>query len=233
MLGAWFSPLLWNASLLGLYRATIRDEYPQYEDAVPVVGGVGVALFPAPQRGLYFSEKRDVLVQLQQTMFYLNWRRLGPDEPYPRFEPQRDRFIREWERLQGFLAREKVPLPIVGACQVSYVNHIEIPDGETQGEVLARILSGASPRLLVDARQFNFTGVYVTESGTELNVQAIPALRASDNRSTVQFTLTANCSPKGGEVGALVTALDQAHDDLINSFLRLTSDEAREGWGQQ
>jgi len=99
MLGAWLSPLLWNASLLGLYRATIRDEYPQYEDAVPVVGGVGVALFPAPQRGLYFSEKRDVLVQLQQTMFYLNWRRLGPDEPYPRFEPQRDRFIREWERL--------------------------------------------------------------------------------------------------------------------------------------
>jgi len=233
MLGAWFSPLLWNASLLGLYRDEIRDEYPHYEDAMPVVGGVGVTLFPALQRGLYFSEGRDLLVQLQPTMFYLNWRRLGPHEPYPRYRPQRDRFIREWERFQGFLAREMVPLPIVAECQVSYVNHIEIPDGKTQGEVLVGFLSGASPRLLVEAKQLNFTGVYATEGGTNLNVQAIPALRASDNRSMVQFTLTANCSPKGAEAGAVAAALDRAHDELIDSFLSLTSDEARQAWGQK
>lgn len=240
MLGVWFAPVIWDQSLLGLYRDVIRTEYPHYEDAPTIAAGPNVPFMIFPSgRGLYYAANKGQLVQIQPTMFYVNWRRLDESgQTYPRYHEQQKRFLGEWERFNRFLAGEGRPIPIVSICQVCYVNHIEIPDGGSQGSVLANVLSAeAEPsiaHLLADATDLNLTGTYMTHGGSDLSIQLASVLRAADNRKMLQVTLTSNhASTDAANTDALMAAFDAAHDDLLRAFLRVTSDAARKGWGQR
>jgi len=234
MLGAWFSPLPWDASLFGLYRTAMRDRYPHFEDAPPVTSP-GLSSPFSQSRGIYLSASKDVLVQVQPTMHYVNWRRLiEASQAYPRYREQQARFMEEWAHFNAFLASEVRPLPAVSFVQVCYVNHIDVPEGSTQGQRLCEILAnGEDFQMLTRSTAVNFSCNFSTKNGTDVVVQVGSAIRAADNRSVLQLQLTSNRAPSSSSADDLAVSFDCAHDDLISTFLEITSEAARKKWGQQ
>ena len=233
MLGAWFAPVSWDASLFGLYRAVMREHYPHFEDA-PSVSAPGAFSPFAQSRGIYQSPLKDVLVQVQPTMHYVNWRRLGDGQNYPRYREQKKRFMEEFARFNAFLTSQGKPTPQVSFAQVCYVNHIDVPDDSTQGRRLCEILaSGENFQILKGSTAVNFSCTYSAENGTDVVVQVSSAIRAADHRTVLQLQLTSNRQPVSNSVEDVGATFDHAHDDLISTFLEITSDAARKTWGQQ
>lgn len=115
-LGVQFAPLQALAPLhIGrLWDRAYREAFPHWDvrpllsrwvetfPAVPPRLGFRLTEQPKPARVWLLNQDRTELIQVQPDRLVYNWRREGPDQPYPRFQPIRDRFVQVFEALNGF-----------------------------------------------------------------------------------------------------------------------------------
>ena len=80
---------------------------------------------PPVPRLWFLNEQGTELIQVQSDRFVHNWRKMQSLDPYPRYEPIRDKFRDEVKTLGQFLKDERLGSLAVNQCEVTYVNHIE------------------------------------------------------------------------------------------------------------
>ena len=193
---------------------------------------------PAP-RVCFLNPEKTELIQVQPDRFIHNWRKMQGIEPYPRYEPIRDKFRGEVAVLEQFLQDEGLGTLAVNQCEATYVNHIE-PSGvwERHGQLervlrnWARLLAGTFlPEAEDGAVRLRF--VIPGEAGKpigRLHVALQPAWMKADNSPILTLNLTARGMPLGEGVEGAFAFFDLGRRWIVRGFADLTTPEMHRVW---
>lgn len=228
--GVGFAPLKgWDVHLFGEVLEAVRPRYPRFEAAPPLLmpmPGVALRFSPVPPtRGLYFSSNNTQLIQVQDNLFFVNWRKWPPENSYPHYGALRSRFEEDWEAFRSVLTHFDMPPPSLSRYQLAYVNvvpHADMrptelftswtpPDGVRQSDVTIN------------------TAYELPARSVDIAVTLQPGLRVDDNQPVSQLTIVVGRNAQHSEKPAV--HFDELHDVLIETFQSITSAEAQKFWG--
>lgn len=201
------------------------------------------SLSPAPPlpRCWYTSEDEQFLIQVQPDRLILNWRRQqDPSGEYPRYAAILDRFLKVYAVFCRFVENdenESSGRVQPNQCEVTYVNHIDLPDGQNMAETLDKTLMGwklaTSDGWLTGAEHGEFAASYVIpEKCGRLHIKAQRAVRRADSREIIRLSLTARGAPPTPDTDGIHQWLDIGHEWVVRGFASLTSPELHKKWGR-
>jgi uncharacterized protein (TIGR04255 family) len=208
----------------------VRGEFPTFNSAPYAALGPPQPLFiiGAPRiRGLYTSADQSRLLQIQDDLIFVNWRKTTDDAQYVRYASVRSSFVQQWHAFVAFLAEFGIHAPLIHRYQVSYVNHSR--EGQLLPGDLLTEWRGESKQ---DVSGLSVAVAYhVDESGVDVSLNLQPAIRMIDASRVIQLTITTSrvVSPPSADPTP-EQQLDVLHDCLIETFETITSENARALW---
>lgn len=233
-----------------LWRTKFRDslpkveEQPPYEIPIESIGSTGdlpaisfqlLRTVPLP-RLWFLDDTGSQLVQIQNNWLARNWRRVQFLQDYPRYPAMRTSFWNDLETLQGYVLDNGMGSINPTQCEVTYINHIEYPDGAATGDlgsILRPILSPPiEPGVTLESARWGAQYILVKEEKRvgRLHVTADPANRRSDGAAVVVLTLTARGAPIGEGLEGIVAFLDLGRKAALDTFLAITRPEMHRLW---
>ena len=254
-----FDPLLsLHAPQLGLLWQGLRDRFPRIEEhppLEPVVETFGtlptgesrvrvevMQRLPVP-RVWFLNEQGTELIQVQPDRFVHNWRKLGPEQSYPRYEKHiRPTFVRELDSFRGFLQREHLGEFKPSQCEVTYVNHIIAGRGWDRHGELHQVfkLCGRTSLdpALGEPEELRMNGSFVMRDAAgepigRLRFVIEPALRASDAKPLFVMNIVARGQPIEGADDPVLGFLDLGRKWIVEGFTALTTPNMHETWGRK
>ena len=240
-----FTPLHWNIPHFGAFWNEVKDSYPRFEVHPPVgefsfefdaMSPEAVVNFPV--RCWFINEEENRLIQVQNTRFFQNWRRPSPEAPYLHYDDLRPTFLKEWDRFCAFALKHGMGTPHVLLAEVSYVNHLERGLGWKEFSELSVIfpnigsLTGKSFLKEPETAEVSATFVMPEKNG-RLNIHIQPAIRQSDTKEILQFSLTGSCQPASNQGADLFSCLDACRSWVVNGFDDFTSAGMHKIWGKR
>jgi uncharacterized protein (TIGR04255 family) len=227
---------------VGLYWARIKDKFPICEQAAPYSarpepGWIDSATgLPLP-RLWFITENSEGLIQLQGDCFFYNWRRLGDEGVYPRYQ----RVIATYrECLTGFIAflsEQKIAPPSVTSCELTYVNHIPQEQGWDSTAQLSKVFtdfcwSQRSNRFLPPPKNLTWKVQFpLPDNKGNLTVDVQPAKRVKDQMPTLKFEISAKNRSPSNSIADTWAWFDLAHDWIVRGFADLTQEDfQRRAW---
>ena len=237
---------------LGLLWERFRKELPLIEEHTPLPPvfekfdppspaqvEVTIEEKPPVPRDWFVNDTKTELIQMQSDRFIHNWRRMEGIEPYPHYEPIREKFRSEVAVLEEFLGDEKLGTLTVNQCEVTYVNHIE-PSGMWAGHgQLEKVFSMWSrlvnASFLPDPEDAGLHVRFVIPDGTgkpigRLHVIAQPAWKKTDNSPILALNLTARGAPIGEGIEGAFAFFDLGRRWIVKGFTDLTTPEMHRVW---
>jgi len=249
VLAVQFRPLRrMRAAHFGLFWNEIRGLFPVTEERPPLdpvlerfPGPVNrpLPLRPPPggppplPRVWYIHRNQNELLQLQADRLIRNWRKIGDEDAYPRYEIVRQRFDEDFKLFQRFAAREDLGPIEVNQCEITYVNHIVAGDGWTAHEEIGEVLTvwkhpgGPFPGKAEDVAfhaRFVIPGPNGHPAG-RLHVDVQPAFRKRDNKPIFVLNLTAR-----GMAGDATGFFDLGREWIVRSFAEMTTPQMHGVW---
>jgi uncharacterized protein (TIGR04255 family) len=234
-LGVRFSPIPnWNVFHYGLLLAEFEQTYPRHE-LRPPIGEVNWQFPPqgdfanVPVRCWFINADDTQLVQVQNNCFIRNWRKTDKTPDYLHYDVVRPLFESDWERFTGFLRRQKLSLPNVWQCEVSYINHLvrgrdwsEFSDIEN---VLPSWRGMPAEGLFARPEMVTFAVSYaLPDVNGHLQFAAQPGVRQSDGAEIIQLTITASSKPPGSTMSEILSRLDACRAAVVNGFAGFASE---------
>ncbi len=234
--GVVFAPLQHlKTAHMGLVWGLFGEEFPKTEDMLPIGHRTpeGTRIDPRP-RVWFVSEDDQRIIQVQLDRFHFNWRKVGDDDPYPRFESVYAAFTRHYAAFRDLIRTTEEVVP--EHLELTYVNILP------QGPGLPDALAGLFPDLVrsVDDRRylprprgFQWTSTYdLAGVPAPLRITATTVTRGGDApRPAIKLELTVGgpvTPPDGAELDAW---FDAAHEAIVRGFVDITAGETqREVW---
>jgi len=239
---------------IGLLWQHFRQIYPKVSEQAPVgpvfeTFGSGAPSTPqfqietlmVPPMARFWFESTDGvrLLQVQQDRLIHNWRKIN-NEPYPRYEPIRERFFNDVGETSGFLEREGLGPIQPNQCEVVYTNVVTLPDGTDPHSHLERItplwrgweheaelapLENVSMRFryLMRSDEVPVGRVYVEFQPVRMIADAAPAIK---------IDITARGKPRESNIESAFQLLDVARRAVVRTFDRVTTQEMHSVWGK-
>ncbi len=250
LIGVQFDPIdKLTIPLLGYFWGKVRDQYPTC-DIKPALGPIveefGSAIKPPkiqfsleeiPSVRFWFvTSEKTRLLQIQNDRFIHNWRKVQSSDEYPRFSSVRSTFEKEWLRFSHFLEEEKIDMPVVNQCEVTYVNHIEPGTAwKKTGEIEKVISHWSSVQVagfLPEPEIVNIhTRFLLPDSKGRLYIVLEPAIRRRDVREVLQLNLTVRGKPDTSKLEDILSFFDLGHEWLVRGFTDFTTKEMHKLWG--
>ena len=194
---------------------------------------------PPVPRLWFLNEQETELIQVQSDRFVHNWRKMQSLDPYPRYEPIRDKFRDEVKTLGQFLKDERLGSLAVNQCEVTYVNHIE-PSGvwERHGqlEAVLRNWSGLpSAGFLPESELGSVRLSYVMHGEAQkpigrLHVNLQPAWKKADSSPILTLNLTARGAPLREGIEGAFAFFDLGRRWIVKGFDDLTTSDMHAVW---
>jgi uncharacterized protein (TIGR04255 family) len=194
------------------------------------------AAFPSPR--FWFTGGVN-LVQLQPDWCAFNWRQTDPADEYVRYTRTRQNFEDLLTKLQSFIEVRGGKFDPV-QCEVTYVNHIPLLDGDLAHGPLGDVLRGIavhSDRWLPAPETGRFATTYLMsgpdsgESVGRLHVVAESANLPPGRQPAVVLNLTARGRPLGPSVDDVLRFSDVGRSWVVQGFKDLTTELMHERWG--
>lgn len=236
----------------GLYWATVRAEFPQFQvhpalpsvteqlgEPLPRQARLGIQLVGEPDARCWFLDRSgNRLLQVQKDRFIHNWRQVSGDEEYPRYPSVRSTLETQWGRFCEFLRSEGLEAPHVNQCEVTYVNHIEYGKGWHGYGELSKVISGwsgaTSGDFLPAPERANMEVHYRLPNDLgRLHVSMEPVFRGRDYKEVLQLTLTARGAPKSSALADILNWLDLGREWVVKGFTDLTTKSMHVIWGRK
>ncbi len=225
----------------GMFWAEVQDQYPETVDRpkkqtipLPIDGAVPTFKIEmadsAPTDLAWFTSADKVrLLQLQDDMLLLNWRKVNEDLPYPRFRELEPEFWRAWAVLERVSDEKPAPTEV----EVTYVNRIDTDD--------LSFLVGYSPdqrqatRDLQQVAQRHAATFRVPEIGDGDGYLTVETTQApsADGVPHYLVSLSLRCHVHAAGTDSKVSlapVLDEASDLITRRFTDLTTAEWHEKW---
>ena len=239
-----------HAVRLGLLWEAYRDRYPRVEvhpplesvrevigPPVPAKLSFSVGATMPPPRYWFLNERGTQMIQVQQTRFVLNWRKMDTEVAYPHYSNIRDTLVEEFGRFEQFLEDESLAGPQLNQAELTYVNHIPVAAGRQQ-ETLQRIVrlwrGEPEASILPSAEDIQFRARYVMPNMDSpmgrLYVTSETRLRASNGVPVLSLTLLARGAPQGAGFAGGLAFMDHGHRWIVQSFADITTPEMHGIW---
>jgi len=213
--------------------------FEKFEPPSPSQVEVMIEEKPPLPRVWFLNESKTELIQMQSNRFIHNWRKMEGLEPYPRYEPIREKFRGEVAALEAFLRDENLGALAVNQCEVTYVNHIEpagVWERPGQLEKVFSMWSGLQNASFLPNPEdagLHMRFVIPNETGEpigRLHVVVHPAWKKTDNSPILALNLTARGVPIGGGIDAAFSFFDLARRWIVKGFADLTTPEMHRVW---
>ncbi len=235
----------------GPYWEEIRSEFSKFQvqpalppaterfEGPPQGMGIGIQFVSQPDvRCWFLDETGGRLIQLQRDRFIHNWRQITGKEKYPRYPIVKKTFETEWKRFCAFLRREKLELPQVNQCEITYVNHIEYERGWKGYGELSRVIapwSGAySGDFLPPPEQVNIEAHFRFPNDMgRLHISATPVIRVKDVQEVLQITMVARGAPKSSRDEDIFEWMDLGREWVVRGFSDFTAKSMHSIWGRK
>jgi uncharacterized protein (TIGR04255 family) len=223
---------------IGQFWTEIRDEYPLTQDFPPIpdVGeppGVSVLIMPPLRRVFFATTTTEYVIQLQDSRFHHNWRKLSPTVQYPRFHAVFRKFVTAWGRFSDFVKGQGLPEPNPSRYELTYINEIETL-GPIRIEQAVQLFDwkNINADFLPEPQATNIAWSFsLPEAKGVLNVST-NRLTKPDGRSTVLLALA--CSgPSANDRYSLDEWFETAHQWIVRGFTDLTTREAHDVWNRE
>ncbi len=252
VLGLHFSPLkVFSIPHFGLYWAKIRDEYPQQELRPPLSPAIEqfesnlwketrpkVEFLPMSEVRCWFVRTDGTrLLQVQRDNFLQNWRKIQDSDVYPHYANLKPQFFKEWQTFCNFLEEEKIEIPVVDQCEVTYINHIDMGQGWKSYNELSKVLacwSGqCSGDFLPDPESININSRYLLPDKIgRLHISLQPAIRRRDAKEILRLSLTVRGKPESSNWDHISKWLDLGHEWIVRGFTDITTKQMHDLWGR-
>lgn len=237
----------------GLWTA-YRDWFPSVQSHPPIERAVEtfqreqpsrpsisfelVNSFPTP-RVMFLTQSGNDILQLQRDRFVVNWRRLKPEDSYPRYPAIRTRFETEFAIFERFVESEKLGRIVANQCEVTYINQIQSGVAWDKHAQVGKVLNIMAPEFKEEGlpipEQFRFAAQYLMGPQSaptgRLHLDFVPAFRAADRKATFMMSLTARGKPMGDGFQGVLQFFDEARANIVRGFRSLTTPEMHREWG--
>ncbi len=197
---------------------------------------IGVELVSEPILRFWFiNDSSTQLVQIQKDRFLRNWRRMKPDDVYPHYDTLKPKFVDDWHQFCEFLERERIGVPQVDLCEVTYINHMPLGLGwEAFGQahkVVSVMRPPGSESFLSEPEMVQLNCSYVMgDKQGRLYVGLQPALRNYDAKEVLQLTLTARGKPASSALEDVLAWFNMGHEWIVRGFADFTAPEMHATW---
>jgi uncharacterized protein (TIGR04255 family) len=179
------------------------------------------------------------LVQIQRDRFVANWRRVKPEDRYPRYDHVRRLFEEQYRVFEKFAAEHKLGTIAPNQCEVTYVNQIQPGSVWGRHAEVGKVLNVMAPdfndETLPTPELFRFSAQYVMGSPDapigRLHLNFQPAFRNVDRKPIFAMNLTARGRPMGDGFRGVLTFIDQGRADIVRGFRALTTKDMHKEWG--
>jgi uncharacterized protein (TIGR04255 family) len=229
----------WNATHYGLLWEPLGSEYPKTESqwSMTSLPHFPVAIpFPGPApniRCLFIDGTGNKLILVQSDRLFANWRRMAVTDEYPHYASVRPRFVEVWSELGKLLEAKSLGPAKLGACEVTYMNHLELGHGWSSVAELPTIIRGWAPQsveVLNNLCALSMTTMYQVGDDALINIALQPAIRHRDGQEIQQLTVSARVRPTSDMEDDMLVGLDRAHELAVTAFVEHTSDNMHRWW---
>ena len=236
--GVQFGALPIQTRHVGQFWTEISNEYPLTQDQPPIpdIGetpGISILSTPPLRRVFMATATTEYLVQLQESRFHHNWRKLSPDVRYPKFEVVFQRFLQMWGRFSDFAKRLGLGEPKPTRYELTYVNELDSL-GSLGVERAVKLFDWnvLHAEFLPEPEATNIAWSFLLpEQKGVMNVSTNRFTRP-DGRLTVVLTLA--CSGvAANERYSLDDWFQTAHEWIVRGFTDLTTTEAHSIWKRE
>jgi len=244
VVGVQFAPAIGYQQILagevwGLFRTDfpVVEEHPPIPPAFETFGlpsgaqiNLGFITGAQHDRFWFLSDSRAELIQFQQDRLLHNWRKVGEQTAYPRFEAMIVRFQREMTALETYFSSLSPQRLICNQAEISYINHIS-PFSDNALGWLRVLDTGDQPPEDVSAV---FRRVVRDRNGKRIGRLICEIQTAVGGKGERMFILTLTCrgGPEGDKIADVIDFLTAGREMVVNEFARVTSDSAHTHWGR-
>ncbi len=250
-----------EAPVLGIpqimrWWSRIQGEYPNLEQAPSIPPATEIfdisnisrpkvqfqMLDSPPVPRLFIKKQSETeLIQIQQDRFGYSWRKLLPNDDYPRYKALRGSFSNQLSNFCKFLSDENLEDMKPTFCEVTYVNHILGSDVWHNHSELYKVIPSVTPKLseefLPSPEDTQITTRYIISEGKSqplgrLYVNVEPRFLIADMTPIYLMRLTARGTPQGQDQAGILKMLDIGHEWIVRAFTTLTSREMHQAWGR-
>lgn len=245
-----FEPLPdFGIALLGELYGEFRSRFPRQEeqgrfempievlDAPQAAPEATFRFFqtpPTPRLWFLDADGRH-LVQVQNTLFARNWRRITSDDDYPRYQVIRDAFESDISVFQTFLDARGIGPIRATQCELTYINHVPSPNNPGElGEIFAFIDDGRLRPVEPEAIRFVVDSPINSDGKAigRLHVSGEPATLKIGGQPIVVLTLTGRGAPIAADIDGTLAFMDLAHAKALQAFVAMTTEQMHSRWGQ-
>lgn len=224
-------------------QSPLQSEFERFEAVAVPTPRIRIETFDSPPtpRLWFLNETETELVQVQQTRFIVNWRRVK-QEPYPRFHNVLQKFKQRFEVFLSFLSRENLGDLVYNQCEVTYVNHIPFDEVGSNHRPIEGILTTwknqYSDSFLSDPEGAMVRIRYLIPGGDQgpagrLHVDLQPALRNEDQKPIYVLNLTARGNPIGSGLVGVYKFFDLGHEWIVRGFTSITLPSMHQIWRRE
>jgi len=230
-----------QSRFFGQFWSEVSNDYPTTQDAAPLQGveqatiTVQIMNVPPLRRVLLISRDQQFLIQLQDSRFHHNWRKVNDTTEYPRFPEVYKKFVSTWSLYADFLKRQALPQPRLTRYELTYVNEIKVSPQTLAPDVerLVRMYVSLPDREFLPSPSSvgtNWQFVLPEEKG-QLHATLSHVVKP-DGRDAVILAL--NCfGPAASKSYTMAEWFQTAHEWIVRGFADLTTKEAHKQWGRE
>ncbi len=204
----------------------------------PVVPGGGQTLTFQLQTSLpplrlwLLTEDESFLVQLQHDRLLLNWRKVNPDDPYPRYKTLRKDFTELWSEFGQYIAARDYGVLQPSLAEVSFFNRISLGAATDVADVVAAL----NPDWTLDGQRSTSLRLERDVRNAASKPQGNQTI-ALEYRPDIAFlhmeiTTLVGIDAELDATAAIFSALDEAHRAGVLTFDQITTDSAHTAWGK-
>lgn len=229
----------WQMRYFGQFWQEVADEYPVTQDQPPAPDVVEsgprleILVLPPLRRMLLVSKQKDYVIQLQDSRFHLNWRKVDGSFVYPRFEKAIfPKFLDAWGRFSNFVTRVGLGNIRPARYELTYVNHIELEERDFATALENRVKlfrwSAVQSSFLTAPTAVNAVWTFALPDQRGVAQANLSQATRADGRGILVLGMTCN-----GPASARYSLDDwfaTAHEWIVRGFADLTTDLAQKQW---
>lgn len=192
----------------------------------------GIVTGATHDRFWFLAQNQEELLQFQHDRLLHNWRKIGDQTSYPRFERMIERFEAELVRLENYFLKNWQQKLLINQCEISYINHIG-------GNENLKIQPASNWLRFVnfldrepDDFSVTFREIIRTENGQFRGRLICEASTGFDkaNKQIIVLTITARGAPSRPDIAAALEFLRMGRERVVARFAALTTELAHRTW---